>query len=63
MENFQREDLETISQKQELEQLKQAEKRAPYSMQQRILAWIAVAVVLFGLGGSLYWMFSFVPGA
>ena len=62
MENMQREDLEAISREQEAEQ-QVLNNRQPYTRKQRALAWFAIAVVLFALGGTLYWMFSFVPGA
>ena len=63
MDNMRREDLESISQKQEEAQQQMLENKQPYTGKQRFLAWIAIADVLFALGGTLYWMFSFVPGA
>lgn len=33
----------------------------PRTSGQRALAWVALAVVLFGLFGTLYWMIHFVP--
>ncbi len=33
----------------------------PRTTGQRALAWLAIAVVLFGLFGTIYWMINFVP--
>ena len=33
----------------------------PRTPQQRFIAWVALAVVLFGLAGTVYWMINFVP--
>jgi len=37
------------------------EEYIPRTKFQRALAWIAIAVVLFGLGGTIYWMLTFTP--
>ncbi len=33
----------------------------PRTAGQRALAWVAIAVVLFGLLGTIHWMINFVP--
>lgn len=62
MANWDRENLEAMSRKQAQEAREEQEYR-PHTPKQRILAWIAIAVVLFGLAGTIYWMLKFVPGA
>jgi len=53
------EQLETIAQKQEQEAEK--EPYVPHTRLQRILALAALALVLIGLAGTIYWMITFVP--
>lgn len=55
MEERSRESLEAM---QHGEQREEYIPRTPF---QRALAWIAIAVVLFGLGGTIYWMLTFRP--
>lgn len=37
------------------------EEYVPKTKFQRSLAWVAIAVVLLGLGGTIYWMLTFTP--
>ena len=53
------EQLETIAQKQEQETEK--EPYVSHTRLQRILALAALALVLIGLAGTIYWMITFVP--
>ena len=59
MSQWDREGLEELELRREGEaEKKQYTPRTPF---QRTLAWIALAVVLFGLGGTIYWMMAFKP--
>lgn len=58
MSQWNKEDLEAMDSQRFTEEQQKAPPRTP---QQRALAWIALAVVLFGLAGTIYWMVSFVP--
>lgn len=55
MEERSREELEAV----EHEEMQDV--YVPRTKFQRALAWIALAVVLFGLAGTIYWMMVFKP--
>ncbi len=58
MSQWKKEDLEALESQRIADEQQETQPKTP---QQRVLAWIALAVVLFGLAGTIYWMVSFVP--
>lgn len=59
MSQWNKEDLEALESQRVTEN--QQHDAPPKTPIQRALAWIALAVVLFGLAGTIYWMVTFVP--
>jgi len=59
MSQWNKEDLESLESQRITED--QQQETPPKTPAQRALAWIALAVVLFGLAGTIYWMVTFVP--
>jgi len=59
MSQWNKEDLEALESQRMAED--QQQETPPKTPGQRALAWIALAVVLFGLAGTIYWMVTFTP--